>query len=999
MRKYKPHLETLFVFILAGAVRLNDLGVFRAIDEEDRWAWAVDFYRALLAGNLPATLVGDGYPGIFPAWLETAWLFAASLYRSALQGSWIGEGGVYALLHNWGRMDHLAWQRFPIALANTLLVVIIFLYVRKLFSQPTASFTLLRVDLLAAIFISLDPFLLSDSRVNRAEALLAGLMTVSLLALIAALRKGAGGWRSKGVGEKSPLLPYPPTPLLISAFVGGLAALTKLQALVLLPMFGVIVIFWSLRQETRWQRALWRSIVWMSAWTAIAALTFILFWPAAWTVPGDTFALMSKFLTRKVGQEGVKIFFLGRTVLDQDPGLLFYPIIFILRVTPLTLIGLLLGLWNLRFTIYDLRKWAANDRRSAVSFLRAALDDAGIWALIVFALLYIAGMSLGSHKQGRFLMTIFPTLDILAALAYVRFAKSSFQEALKLPGSLVAGAVMLLLALITALPYHPYYFSYFNPLVGGGKTAVKLTRIGWGEGMDQVADYLNTLENPAELTVAARFYKYLLGFEGKAINLGSDGEWVQADKIIFYIQQSQRMLDPSPSVIRYFQQRVPPEKRIVINGIEYAVVYPNPIAYPANPQTDRLEGQLALFGYRWKAEPNGATATLIWENLGQGDKPVSLKLWSGETSSEWFPCQPSAARGQRSAGEVIESVCQLSSANLPPGLYSLQLGAQDKAGNKQPLDFAGGRSAIQVKKDGSIARVSPEVAFAQLANEALPADAVRLKRAYDAKVRLLAYRAEPNPASPGDLLALTLYWQAVEPLKHKTHVTVQAFSGENRVALLNGPPPIPVTSWQPGQVISDVRQIPLAANLPAPSLLRLDVGLFYPDTLVPLQAQNLQGQDVPGAIARIRLLPKVWQTYAGEHPLDFTFGDAVKLTGYEMRQTEDSASLEITLYWESLAPLDEDYTAFVHLLKPDGSLAAQSDVPPANGLYPTSAWQSGERIQSYHRLALPPNLSPGKYTLLAGLYHPDTWERLPVVDATGNPMPDNVAIIDALNLK
>jgi len=1042
-------LFTVFIFILAGAVRLTNLGVFRAIDEEDRWAWAVDFYRALLAADLPATLVGDGYPGIFPAWLETGWLFAASLYRSALQGGWIGDGGVYALLHDWGRMSNLALQRFPIALANTLLVVIIFLYARKLFARHVA--------LLAAIFISLDPFLLSDSRVNRAEALLAGLMTVSLLALIVALReRGGEGKRGRGGDTaESPSHPLPPSPpLLVSAFVGGLAVLTKLQALVLLPMFGVIVLIWFLRVETRWQRALRRSVAWMLGWTALAALTFSLLWPAMWTVPADTFALMTKFLTRKVGEEGVKIFFLGRTVLDQDPGLLFYPIILILRVAPLTLMGLLLGLWQVgkwaggkvgQWESGPMGKWASGQRskekkidshtgspahphtRTPAHQHTGSPAHLPTLALAIYALLYIGGMSLGSHKHDRFLMAIFPTLNILAAIAYVHFARFNFPKVLKLPGSLVAATVMLALSLLTALPYHPYYFSYFNPLAGGGKTAVKLTRIGWGEGMDQVADYLNTLENPQDLMVATRFYKYLLGFEGKAINLDNDGEWAQADKIVFYIQQSQRMLDPSPGVIRYFQQRVAPEKRISINGIEYAVIYPNPITYPANPQIDRLEGQLALFGYRWEEGASGAEATLIWEDLGQSDNPLAIRLWGGGASSEWFSCrqtdkergrqgegergaesQPAAVSGQQFAlslpnglavGEVMESVCRISSAELPTGLYSLQIGAQDEAGNWQTLDFGGGRSAIQVQADGSITRVSPEVAFAQLADEALPAAATRLPRAYDQKVRLLAYQAEANPAAPGDKLALTLYWQAVEPLKQETHVTIQAFLGENRVALLNGEPSQPATSWQPGEVIADAWTIPLPADLPAPALLRLDVGLFYPDTLLPLQAQNLQSEDVPGAITRIRLLPKLWQTYAGEHPLNFTFGDAVHLNGYEITRAKDGSSLDITLYWKSLAPLESDYTAFVHLLRPDGSLAAQSDVAPAKGLYPTSAWQPGENAQSYHHLTLAPDLPPGEYTLLAGMYRPDNWERLPALDAAGNALPDNAATIGNLKLK
>jgi hypothetical protein len=69
-QKYQIQLETFFVFLLAASTRLTSLNIFRAVDEEDRWAWAVDFYKALLAGDLPATLVGDGYPGIFPVWLS-----------------------------------------------------------------------------------------------------------------------------------------------------------------------------------------------------------------------------------------------------------------------------------------------------------------------------------------------------------------------------------------------------------------------------------------------------------------------------------------------------------------------------------------------------------------------------------------------------------------------------------------------------------------------------------------------------------------------------------------------------------------------------------------------------------------------------------------------------------------------------------------------------------------------------------------------------------------
>ena len=953
-KRYSLHLETLFVFLLAAAVRLTDLGVFRVVDEEDRWAWAVDFYQALLRGDLPATLVGDGYPGIFPVWLETGWLMLASLYRSALQGGWLGDDGIYLLIHEWGRWSNLALQRFPVALVNTLMVVGIFLYARKLFGR--------RVALLGAILISLDPFYLSDSRVNRAEALLTGLMSLSLLALIVAQR-----WSNR-------------RQFVASAVFGGLAWLTKSQALVLLPMFGVISLLWSLKIEARWLAALKRAVLWMLGWTGLAGLTFLLLWPATWTVPGPTFGLMGRYLTRKVGEEGVKLFFLGQTVLNEDPGLLFYPVIFLLRVTPLALIGLLIGAALL--VQYARAKWGRP--------WRAWFDERGMWAVLAYVLLYVGGMSLGSHKQDRFLMSVFPALDLLAALSFVTLVERWRWPARQV---WVAGAAMLALQLITMLPFHPYYFSYFNPLAGGGPAATRLTRIGWGEGMDQVADYLNSLDNPNNLTVATRFYKYLLGFDGTPINLGADGEWLQADKIVFYIQQSQRMLDPSPGLIRYFQDHVPPEKTITINRIEYAQIYPNPITYPANPHIDRVEGAFALFGYRW--EEDGVR--LIWENLGGGDEMLGVRLWvSPQTQSVWQICQ--IAEGfkdvARIPGEVIESICPLEAAGLEPGLYNLQLGLQ-QAGVWQPIDFAAGQAAIEIAADGSLRRVAPQVAFARLADAAIPPSATRLERAYGDSVRLPGFELSAETGQPGDTIDLTLYWQAVQPIERDLHVTIQAFVGDERIALLNGPPNSgPTSSWQPGQIVPDRWTISIPSDALAPARVRLDVGLFRPDMIRPLQAQNLEREDVPGAITTMHLTPETWPAYSGDHPLTFTFGEAVTLTGYDL-----DSEWGLTLYWHSEAPLDEDLTAFVHLLKPDGTLAAQSDVVPEGGRYPTSAWQPGQVVLSYHRLSPPSDLPPGAYTLVAGLYRPGDWVRLAVSDAEGNPVPDNAAPLEQITVR
>ena len=54
-----------------------------------------------------------------------------------------------------------------------------------------------------------------------------------------------------------------------------------------------------------------------------------------------------------------------------------------------------------------------------------------------------------------------------------------------------------------------------------------------------------------------------------------------------------------------------------------------------------------------------------------------------------------------------------------------------------------------------------------------------------------------------------------------------------------------------------------------------------------------------------------------------------------------------------------------------------------HGDYPTSYWQTGERIRDSHYVSLPTDLAAGQYEIHLGLYRLDTGERLPV-SATGS---------------
>ena len=598
-------------------------------------------------------------------------------------------------------------------------------------------------------------------------------------------------------------------------------------------------------------------------------------------------------------------------------------------------------------------------------------------------------------------MAAFPVLNVLAAMGFVTFVDWRGWTARWL---WVGAGAVLAVQLLTALPFHPYYFSYFNPLIGGGPVAARLTRIGWGEGMDRVGAYLQSQAEADSLVVASRFSGYLLGFKGQRLNLDSDGEWTRADKIVFYIQQSQRMLDPSPGVIRYFQQHVRPEKVITIDRIDYAQIYPNPIQFAADPAVDRIENELSLYGY--SLSPDEAYAKdairLFWENQSETSSPVGVRLWApAEAQSHWFLCEtvPGFEAAAGIPGEVVESTCLIAGDGLEAGLYNLQVGVQQADTSWQLLDFAAGWSALDVADNGDLTRVDPQVAFARLAEERVPPSATKLEHTYLDRVRLLAYELFPARLRPGQPVTVSLYWQALQVLEQDADVSLQAFVGDEQpVALVNGPPlgghsTRPTSSWRPGEVIKDVWTIELPEATPAPALVRLDAGLFLPETLVTLPVRNLDGRDIPAAIAEFRLEPETWPVYQGDHALNLGFGQMANLIGYELSRWPEEKRLEVTLYWEAQGSSDKSYTAFLHILDPNGELVAQSDVIPGQGLFPTTAWQRGDVVLSQHRLALSPGLPAGNYALVVGMYGTVDGTRLPVSGANDQLTRPDTAVI------
>jgi hypothetical protein len=125
------------------------------------------------------------------------------------------------------------------------------------------------------------------------------------------------------------------------------------------------------------------------------------------------------------------------------------------------------------------------------------------------------------------------------------------------------------------------------------------------------------------------------------------------------------------------------------------------------------------------------------------------------------------------------------------------------------------------------------------------------------------------------------------------------------------------------------------------------------------------------------------------------FGNLIQLIGYDLdtRRAYLGGRVPVTLYWQTLAHIPAGYHVFAHLESTAGPVA-QADGMPVCWSYPTDLWRPGQIIADQHAIPIPPDAPPGSYPLQVGLYLPDTFERLDVLDVAGNPAGVSVTIAD-----
>jgi len=263
-------------------------------------------------------------------------------------------------------------------------------------------------------------------------------------------------------------------------------------------------------------------------------------------------------------------------------------------------------------------------------------------------------------------------------------------------------------------------------------------------------------------------------------------------------------------------------------------------------------------------------------------------------------------------------------------------------------------------------------------------------------------------------MAVRLYWQALRPIERDLRLYPFFLNSEGEVIEDTGQRPLiaqlwyPPRQWQPGEILV-TETMPWQLGDEWSLAVGVLAGLDWSDWSQRLKANVVEAPKAPR-----RFEANTWVRLGsfeqqGRELIEITPGEPnlqpsnlvqanldgkMELRGYDVSPGVSSGGddLEVTLHWRALAPMDRDYTVFVHLVDLDGQLIAQHDSQPWWEVsLPTSTWEPGEELRDQHRLNLPTDLAPGTYSLRAGAYYWETLERLPVIENDA-PVNDHVVL-------
>ena len=247
------------------------------------------------------------------------------------------------------------------------------------------------------------------------------------------------------------------------------------------------------------------------------------------------------------------------------------------------------------------------------------------------------------------------------------------------------------------------------------------------------------------------------------------------------------------------------------------------------------------------------------------------------------------------------------------------------------------------------------------------------------RIRLHALAAGPLEVRPGEALRLQFGWLATLDLDEAYAVSLQVVDEGGLVWADRRSGPCagwcPTDSWQAADFLRDRHAVLIPPGTP-PGSYHLQVAWVPADGGAPLPVETGAGQARYLTLAEVVVLP-LGESSAGPasvpNPVQVTFGEEVRLLGYQVAPAELQAGQELRLetHWQAVAAPVADYALAVDLVDGSGQVVHGWRFMPFTGQYGTGAWWGGEYLRSQQALGLPGSLPAGAYRLRIALLAPD----------------------------
>jgi len=196
-------------------------------------------------------------------------------------------------------------------------------------------------------------------------------------------------------------------------------------------------------------------------------------------------------------------------------------------------------------------------------------------------------------------------------------------------------------------------------------------------------------------------------------------------------------------------------------------------------------------------------------------------------------------------------------------------------------------------------------------------------------------------------------------------------------------PFLPLEWWKQDQIVKDRRTVELLSATP-PGSYYVEVHVYSPSAEEWVKPEG-DCDILLGPVEVSRREPPAIEDLDVDHPIGAVLGGRVRLLGYNIESGfRPGDNIHLTLFWQCMEEMEQDYTVFTHLIDENRNIWGQKDNPPVDGFYPTSRWEGGEIVRDQYDILISPEAPPGEYQIEVGMYLAETGKRLEV---TGEEVP------------